>query len=332
MSLYYISQTNWNHLLKHLIKQAAIYGLVPEGDHLVWQKIPIEKVGDIVVNRYRSLQPVKTFFFPIREDVTGEPAHHKTVIIGLKACDLAHLQITDAMFLGGILADPYYAAKRQNTFIISADCDACRASCFCTKMGSQPFPKKGFDLNLSPVGSGYLVETGSEKGEQLVAGKRHLFQEPQPHHLQEREQHRQQIIQKVKECNKEFTWENPKEIVSKEYGAKELEEIAKPCVECDACRFACGTCYCFVLSESEKTWEKVRSWDSCQSVGYGRVAGGANPRKTKTERLRNEYMCKLVYRPENFGIYACTGCGRCIEVCQGKIDIRKSLQKLSHKK
>jgi len=31
-------------------------------------------------------------------------------------------------------------------------------------------------------------------------------------------------------------------------------------------------------------------------------------------------MCKYVWKPEKFKSIACTGCGRCIEACIGKIN------------
>jgi ferredoxin len=199
-------------------------------------------------------------------------------------------------------------------------------------MGGKPYPEKGFDINLTPVRHGYIAEAGSKAAEELIALRKHLFQDPQPYHLKEREQLRQRMVAAVQEANKEFSWRNAEEVMQKGYGSKKWEEdIAKPCVECDACRFACGSCYCFLLGESNAAWSKARTWDSCQSVGYARVAGGGNPRKTKAERLRNMYACKMLYRKQHLGIYACTGCGRCIQVCQGKIDIRKSLEKLKEK-
>ncbi|MBU2567948.1 MAG: 4Fe-4S dicluster domain-containing protein, partial [Elusimicrobia bacterium] len=65
------------------------------------------------------------------------------------------------------------------------------------------------------------------------------------------------------------------------------------------------------------------TWDACHYTSYGRMAGGSNPRHKLFERFRNRYQCKFNFRRENFGVYACTGCGRCFEVCPGKIDIRK---------
>jgi NAD-dependent dihydropyrimidine dehydrogenase PreA subunit len=333
MSLYYISDSNWIHFLQLLVKNYSVYAPVAEGEHLYWHRIDAEKISGIVVNRYRALHPVKSFFFPVKEEVTKEPVTVKRVLVGLKACDLRQLLTTDAVFLEGIAKDPYYEAKRKNTLIISSDCSDVLPSCFCTLMGGKPYPEKGFDLNLTPVRHGFIVEVGSKIGEELVQTRKHLFQDPQPYHLKEREELRSRMERAVAAVNKDFTWQDPEQLMKEGYGSQKWEEdIAKNCVECDACRFACGSCYCFLLGEGDENWSKVRTWDSCQSAGYARTAGGGTPRKTKAQRLRNMYACKMLYRKQNLGIYACTGCGRCIQVCQGKIDIRKSLQKLTEKK
>ena len=65
------------------------------------------------------------------------------------------------------------------------------------------------------------------------------------------------------------------------------------------------------------------------------MAGGANPRKKLMQRFRHRYIHKLDYFKDRYGVYACTGCGRCIDVCMGKIDMRKvisALQKVESKK
>jgi ferredoxin len=329
MAVYYITFTNWSTFLNVLLRQYSVYGLFEENTNLFCQKLTPQNILDITVNRYRAVQPVKSFLFPVKEEVTHEPSLHANVFIGAKACDLGHLLTTDAIFSGGATEDPYYRIRRDNTILISADCDDLRPSCFCTLMEGRPYPLKGFDINLSPTRSGFLAETGSESGEALVRAHTKLFQEPRPEHLDERRQSRENITRRVQENNRRFNWTNPKKIIENDGSVKIWEQdIAGTCVECDACRFTCGTCYCFLLAETVRKWDRIRTWDSCQSVGYGRVAGGANPRRTRGERLRNLYTCKLQYRRDNFGVYACTGCGRCIDVCQGKIDIRESLQKI----
>jgi len=344
MAVYYITFTNWSTFLNALLRQHSVYGLFEDNANLFCQKLTAQNISNITVNRYRAVQPVKSLLFPVKEEVTHAPSLRPNVLIGAKACDLGHLLTTDAIFSGRVsgagsagaggfhrqgIEDPYYRIRRGNTILISADCDDLRPSCFCTLMEGSPYPLKGFDMNLSPTRSGFLAETGSEPGEALVRAHTKLFQEPRPEHLEERRQCRENMTRRLQENNRRFNWSNPKKIIENGGPAKTWEQdIAGTCVECDACRFTCGTCYCFLLGETVRKWDRIRTWDSCQSVGYGRVAGGANPRRTRGERLRNLYTCKLQYRPDNFGVYACTGCGRCIDVCQGKIDIRESLQKL----
>ncbi len=105
------------------------------------------------------------------------------------------------------------------------------------------------------------------------------------------------------------------------------------CVECGGCNLVCDTCHCFLLSERKegKQHEKLKVWDSCLYANYARVAGGANPLRTRTQRLRNRFMKKFDFFMDNLGLPACCGCGRCIEVCPGKIDIREVLKDLDKK-
>jgi ferredoxin len=78
-------------------------------------------------------------------------------------------------------------------------------------------------------------------------------------------------------------------------------------------------------------FERIRCWDSCAGENYRRVAGGHRPRAEKGERLRNRFYCKFLYFPGQIGrsdASACTGCGRCIEVCPVGVDITEVLQDL----
>jgi ferredoxin len=60
--------------------------------------------------------------------------------------------------------------------------------------------------------------------------------------------------------------------------------------------------------------------DACQYPGFERVAGGEDALFELPARFRNRYMCKYVWKPEKFNSLACTGCGRCIEACIGRIN------------
>jgi sulfhydrogenase subunit beta (sulfur reductase) len=45
----------------------------------------------------------------------------------------------DKVFTEGIVKDPYYAAKRENTLLISIGCNVAFEDCFCTMVGGAPY-------------------------------------------------------------------------------------------------------------------------------------------------------------------------------------------------
>jgi formate hydrogenlyase subunit 6/NADH:ubiquinone oxidoreductase subunit I len=108
------------------------------------------------------------------------------------------------------------------------------------------------------------------------------------------------------------------------------DKLAEGCLSCRLCAYVCPTCRCFDLRDEVRApgeWERIRCWDSCSGENYRRIAGGHNPRPDKGERLRNRFECKFYYYPQQYRMstQACTGCGRCIEVCPVGVDITEVL-------
>ncbi|KPJ71536.1 MAG: hypothetical protein AMS14_09065 [Planctomycetes bacterium DG_20] len=103
-------------------------------------------------------------------------------------------------------------------------------------------------------------------------------------------------------------------------------------MECGSCNFICPTCHCFLLSDLERAgrFRRFKNWDACQYEAFARVAGGANPRPKRWERLRNRFDKKFDFFVTHVGEPACTGCGRCVEACPGRIDLREILKELVH--
>ncbi|MBC8252988.1 MAG: 4Fe-4S dicluster domain-containing protein, partial [Ardenticatenia bacterium] len=62
---------------------------------------------------------------------------------------------------------------------------------------------------------------------------------------------------------------------------------------------------------------------------FARVAGGLNPRKRIAERIRHRFFHKFVEFPQNYDMYSCCGCGRCIEACIAGIDTKEILEDLA---
>ena len=119
-------------------------------------------------------------------------------------------------------------------------------------------------------------------------------------------------------------------LFKKKFDSKLWEETVKACVECGACNTICPACHCFILKDQKtgEGFERLKLWDSCLLMSFAMVAGGANPRKLLAERLRNRFDKKFNFLPDMIGRFGCTGCGRCVEACPGKIDIREVLGKL----
>ena len=287
---------------------------------------------------FRTIEPLKSllfqpreFFGPSLENAKSAPLRER-IVIGVKNCDLAGLKIQDHVFLGLAPDDPRYAEAREKTILVTCDCTACRDVCFCPVVGEQPYAEEGFDINVSPLAEQYLIEAGSAKGERLLAEVSECLAPAGEDLLEEREQHRAAMVQRLVEQAAAHGLRPGLDLASAVRGAKESSlwgDFAVDCVECGACNFVCCTCHCFLLADgttSDNVAARGKQWDSCLLMNFARTAGG-NPRAGRAARLRNRFQKKFSYFPEVLGSYACDGCGRCTEVCTGNIDIRAILRR-----
>ncbi len=335
----FISNSNLTKLLNSLKRDYKVYVPVKKGEQRFYKRY-IDPSDDIVIGEVRPFEPLKAFFMKAREraadgfkpDVPGADAK-PFAIVGVKACDLKGLKVQDHVFLDNDYNDPFYAKLREENLIIATDCTTAIDTCFCLALGVSPYPKENFDINLSQVDGGFIVETGSKKGEDVVNKNANIFQDARKELVSERDNLREQVSKQVQDNikNNNVPNENAFEgIVKKNFQANIWEDEAKACVECGACNTVCPTCHCFLLYDQKDNdkMARLRIWDSCMIKDFARVAGGANPRPYLWERLRNRFDKKFDFFPKVAGFYACTGCGRCISACPGKIDIRKVLGKL----
>ncbi len=293
-----------------------------------------------VLGDYRPVEPLKSLVFKPRESLglvmkdSEMPAVEERIVIGVKNCDVSALRIHDQVFLKTEPVDPYYKELREKTVIVSCDCSDAYDVCFCTAVNEQPYPKKGFDINISKTDSGYVVETGSERGEQIAASARDILSPAGDAIIQKRDANREALYKKVAEQTAERglgSGHDFKQAIQKSGESDLWERFAEDCVECGACNFSCCTCHCFLLADGvdeNNEIRRVKQWDSCLYRNFARVGGGANPRKHRAERLYNRFDKKFNYFPTVLERYACDGCGRCIEACTGKIDIRDVLKKV----
>jgi len=241
------------------------------------------------------------------------------------------LHILDCVLRDHAWKEPMWCLAREENLVVTGDCTAPGASCFCTMLGDEPHPTGDFDLNLAPYEEGWLVEIGSPKGKALVDAHGELFREAGPQAQEALETARRAMTDAVKEQNRTFRVRDPFSLsVEKNLKTRIWGRLAATCVECNACNMVCPTCHCFLFDEvpTKEGSSRVRRWDSCFHAGHARMAGGGTPRLQLTERFKNHYVHKFVSFPHNWGVTACTGCGRCIDACMGRIDKRECLHRL----
>ncbi len=338
---YYIDRQNLKDFLKTLSKEFGVYIPNKINQNRYFRRLNEETLENIILNEVRSTEPVKSFFVPARELIARyfnkfedtSKSELPIAIVGLKSCDLASFKIMDYVFSNTLFEDPTYAENKKNSLIISSDCTSYGKSCFCVALNIEPYPTQDYDINLSELNGGYLVKIATKKGEDLVRKSFELFRETVDDEERLCNLNREKLSKDLKDYIKDFKIP-PTEFlqghIKRKFDSSIWEELSKTCVECGACNIICPTCHCFLLLDQKKGdgFEKLRAWDSCLLLGFARVAGGANPRKLLNQRLRNRMDKKFNFFPAVAGAFACTGCGRCIDACPGKIDIREILKRL----
>lgn len=275
---------------------------------------------------------IKEFVFLPRNQVVGNEDYvpEKKILLGVRNCDLRALTgVMDELFLGEEPVDPVYKKWRESVVLVSVDCNLPAQTCFCESVGGHPFSDYGFDLNITVINDDLLLDENSRAGKDLI--KELDLEQADEEDLKKREDLRDTASRKVKQ-NFELNYKEDEfgKKVDKNRDEKYWMDKRETCMQCGGCNFCCPTCYCNVLNElsSSTKMRKVLQWDSCQFPGYARVAGGANPREELWERFRHRYYCKFKLMLGEFDMPGCTGCGRCIQVCPGEIDIRETVKGL----
>ena len=337
MSAYYVTDSEFPKFLSWLQSRGDLYVTTKDEQGRIRFR-PYAEAGEFVWPGVRSFQPLKPMFFSMVEEVAEYPSTESSfkeskpfAIVGASACDVRAIEALDRVFLEGDFKDPFYQDRREKSFIVSADCTEPLETCFCVLVGIKPFAEKGFDINLSRVAGGYVAEVGSDKGKQAIDANREIFKPASDKHLAERETARRKVLDAVEKQAKEFKPAKPwRECLAGAFDAEAWAKNVEACVECAACLFICPTCQCFLLYDEKvrDKYKRLKAWDACAYKRFAQVAGGANPRKRLAERFRHRYYHKLDYFPTNYGFDGCTGCGRCIVACPGKIDMRKVLKEV----
>lgn len=247
----------------------------------------------------------------------------RLAFLGVRACEIAALLIQDRVLTSGPVTDADYAARRAAAVVVAVECVAPASTCFCTSMGTGPEVTSGFDLALTEVDDGFVVRVGSDVG-RFLALRLGLRPADEAHTTSARTAvaaARERIGDPVQ------TDGLPARLMAAAESPR-WAEIAERCLACTNCTLVCPTCFCTSVTQaSDLTGSSAvteRTWDSCFTLGFARVAGG-NFRPRVQDRYRQWLTHKYAGWWEQFGTSGCVGCGRCITWCPVGIDVRAEL-------
>jgi NAD(P)H-flavin reductase/NAD-dependent dihydropyrimidine dehydrogenase PreA subunit len=247
--------------------------------------------------------------------------------LGVRACEIAALGMQDRVFLGSPFTDEDFRARRKAALIVAVQCTTSSSTCFCSSMGTGPEVRGGYDILLTEIDEGFVVQTGSPAGAAIVA---HLPTR-RPTHAETGAA--VDVVEAVRTAIGE-TLPIPgiDQRLKHQLDNPRWGVVAERCVECGNCTMSCPTCFCTSVTQRSdmegRTSVTERQWDSCFDVNFAKVAGGdfrARPRDRYRQWLTHKFSTWM----DQFGSFGCVGCGRCITWCPVRIDVREELQAIA---
>ncbi|RJQ62940.1 MAG: sulfite reductase subunit A [Desulfobacteraceae bacterium] len=261
------------------------------------------------------------------EIIEEEKETPKYAFIGVRGCDLKAISVQDKVFLEGPFIDPTYQSRRQDAFILAANCTKPGGTCFCASMKSGPKVSGAFDLALTEILQDnqhyFLVETGSSKGEEMMEDVPH-----RPAETDEVEAGEQLLKQASGSMGRMLDTTHVKELLYRNLEHPRWDDAAARCLSCANCTMVCPTCFCTTVEEETdltgKHAGRRRKWDSCFTKDFSYIHGGYIRSSVKS-RYRQWMAHKLASWIDQFETSGCVGCGRCITWCPVGIDITEEL-------
>jgi ferredoxin len=249
----------------------------------------------------------------------SSPAAEPLAVIGVRACDLAALRLNDLHFRDGPVPDPAYGARRERLFLVAVHCSHPAATCFCASTGDGPRAVHGFDLALSELDDGYLVEAGSAAGERIAARLPLVAASAAQARAAAEE-----VEAAARMQTRRLPSRNLRDVLYARLDHQRWHDVAERCLACGNCTSVCPTCFCHDQHDEAgldgRASRHVREWGSCFTHDHSYIHG-VTIRAGTRERYRQWLTHKLGGWHDQFGRSGCVGCGRCITWCPVGIDI-----------
>lgn len=346
MELLLLPKNRTQEFVAELMRAYHLIAPLRRNEELLFAEI--EAPEQVVLDYRNTVKAPKAVLFPQTEcmirfqrhldqfnEVQAVPLNTApTVVLGIRPCDARSYLFMDRIFGQGQYYDPYYRARRESTLVFSLACDRPRQTCFCHAFGSGPYDRQGSDVFMRDAGDAYLVEAVSERGAQALQALVALPGSP----LAAAEEGAMAAAAEIEaQAMARLSEIEPVAAAPGRVGIEAMlpaifengvwAEVSEKCLACGTCTYNCPNCHCFFIEDRllADSGERVRGWDSCMYPMFTQHASGHNPRPNQAARWRQRTMHKFEYLPRNVGLYGCVGCGRCVQSCPVRLDIRHVL-------
>ena len=276
----------------------------------------------------------KRFLFPARELLAtisrdGDGSMHvepdpdddrPLAFLGLRSCDLHAIAVQDRVFMD---LDPAYRRRRQRAVFVGVNCEEPGSTCFCASMGTGPRCTTGFDLALTELDEGFVVEVGTPRGEELLAGV------PTREATREESGAPERVAALATgRLGRELDTSDMPDLLYRNRTHPRWHDVAARCLACANCTNVCPTCFCHDVvdgvSLSGDAATRTRELASCFGADYSWAAGEV-VRHSHEARYRQWLTHKFASWIDQYGTSGCVGCGRCITWCPVGIDVTEEI-------
>ena len=248
--------------------------------------------------------------------------------LGARSCELHAMGILGHVLTGGRHPDTADVARVRDVFIIAVQCGQAGGTCFCVSMNTGPVAEDGFDLALTEIVTEaqhyFVVQVGSPRGREVLDDVPHRV--ALDHELDGATEVHERTASQM---GRELDTDGIKELLYRNFEHPRWDEVADRCLTCGNCTMVCPTCFCTTVEDvtdlDGSHVERHQLWDSCFTVDYSHIHGGA-VRTSSRSRYRQWMTHKLATWWDQFDSSGCVGCGRCITWCPVGIDITEEAQ------
>lgn len=326
-----LTEAQLREWLRGLLDANSVVAPIEEDGVVLFR--PITSADDAIVEASgKTRWSPKEFLFPrtealyryafsggaVRIEDPPAPERHQ-VLFAVRSCDASGLARLDEIFLSGT-KDLLYAARRENTTVVTTACAAADPECFCTAVGYSPVGEEGSDLQLVPFDEGWLLRVLTDTGGELVGTPNEDWVAAGGKDEKRIRELEKAVSKQIERSPVNQAWSQVLED-GFEHGA--WDSLAQHCLGCSVCAYVCPSCSCFDMNHEGNAWcgEQCRSWDACTFPLFTHHASGHNPRKSKQERYRQRVLHKFAFKQESDEPFRCVGCGRCVALCPAGLDI-----------